>query len=99
MGFFSAIGNFFSSVGSAVVSACQSIGGAVASLGPTLAAALTANPIGMIIAAVGLVINLIKSLGIKEVDETDIKDGKLAVMMDDCKDTVKPEITTAMQPM
>jgi hypothetical protein len=91
MGLFSAIGSMFSAIGSAVSSICSAIG--LGSIGTALTAAITAlNPVvGLIIGALPLVGKIVGMLCPKELNTEEVESGRLAVMAEDCKETVKPE--------
>jgi len=90
MGLFSAIASFITGVCSAIGAIASSIG--LAKIGMLLTAAITAlNPIiGLIIAAIPLVLKILEMVAPKEVKPKDIESGELAVKAESCKD-IKPE--------
>ena len=91
MGLFSAIAGFIGGICSAIGSVCSAIG--LGSLGTVLTAAITAlNPIvGLIMAAIPLVLQILKILAPNEVKPEEIENGELAVKAEACKDDIKPE--------
>lgn len=83
MGFWSSLGNAVSSACSSLCSVCRSL------VTPGLEIGL--KIIGPVLKAVTtLLLDICKALGV-DIEGKDVEDGKLGVMIEDTKDTVKPE--------